>query len=101
MKTEEERINELRAVAIAATPASARGIVASAYERKSRARAIKAFCLTCVGFKRADVENCTAVCCPLFVWRPRFVGSGAPEGDEMIEEVSPYLDGDSSAPAGV
>ena len=101
MKTEEERINDLRAVAIASTPASARKIVADAYERKSRARAIKAFCLTCVGFKRADVENCTAVCCPLFVWRPRFGGSDELEGDETVGEASPYPDGDSSAPEGV
>jgi hypothetical protein len=32
--------------------------------------AIKAFCLTCVGYVRKDVTNCTARACPLYAYRP-------------------------------
>lgn len=37
---------------------------------KSKADAIKAFCLQCVGFKYKRVTNCTAPKCPLFNVRP-------------------------------
>ena len=37
---------------------------------RSRAAAVKLFCLECVGFVRADVTTCTATRCPLFAWRP-------------------------------
>ncbi len=33
-------------------------------------QAIKAFCLRCVGYSRADVTNCTAWKCPLHRYRP-------------------------------
>lgn len=33
-------------------------------------QAIKAFCLTCVGFVRADITGCTATHCPLYAYRP-------------------------------
>ena len=33
-------------------------------------QAIKAFCLTCVGFIRKDIKNCTADECPLHKYRP-------------------------------
>lgn len=45
-----------------------RGIAAAA--GKSRANAVKLFCLECVGYVRADVTNCTAQRCPLYRWRP-------------------------------
>lgn len=32
--------------------------------------AIKAFCNDCVGGIKADVRNCTAVKCPLYIYRP-------------------------------
>jgi hypothetical protein len=32
--------------------------------------AIKAFCNNCVGDIRADIQNCTAVKCPLYIYRP-------------------------------
>lgn len=37
---------------------------------KSKAEAIKAFCLECVGFKFKRVTNCTSPKCPLFNVRP-------------------------------
>jgi hypothetical protein len=37
---------------------------------KSKAEAIKAFCLECVGFKYKRVANCAAPKCPLFNVRP-------------------------------
>lgn len=37
---------------------------------KSKADAIKAFCLNCVGFHSKRVTNCTAPGCPLFQVRP-------------------------------
>ena len=37
---------------------------------KSKADAIKAFCLQCVGFKFKRVTDCTAPKCPLFNVRP-------------------------------
>jgi hypothetical protein len=37
---------------------------------KSKAEAIKAFCLECVGFKFKRVTNCTAPTCALFGVRP-------------------------------
>lgn len=32
--------------------------------------AIKAFCLSCTGYERAAVTNCTSQACPLFLFRP-------------------------------
>jgi len=45
-----------------------RGIAMQA--RRSRAAAVKLFCLECVGYVRAEVTNCAAPQCPLFVFRP-------------------------------
>lgn len=58
-----------------------RGIAAQA--RRSRAAAVKLFCLECVGFARADVANCTARRCPLFAWRPYQRGD-----DDATPEIS-------------
>jgi len=33
-------------------------------------QAIKAFCNNCVGDIRADIRDCTAVRCPLYIYRP-------------------------------
>jgi hypothetical protein len=37
---------------------------------RSRAAAVKLFCLECVGFVRKDISDCTARRCPPFRWRP-------------------------------
>lgn len=49
---------------------------------KSRAAAIKAFCLSCVGFIKTDVRNCTAPTCALFSVRPYASGDVIEEGVE-------------------
>jgi len=49
-------------------PVLYRGIAANA--TRSRAAAVKLFCLECVGYVRRDVTNCTAPLCPLYRWRP-------------------------------
>jgi hypothetical protein len=41
-----------------------------AYEGKSKTAAIKAFCLACTGFLRAEVANCSARGCALHPYRP-------------------------------
>lgn len=46
-------------------------------------QAIKAFCLRCVGYLRADVSNCTATHCPLHRYRPFQKGAADPDGDDL------------------
>jgi hypothetical protein len=41
-----------------------------AVSRRSMAAAIKAFCLECVQWERAEVTHCTAPACPLYAYRP-------------------------------
>jgi hypothetical protein len=33
-------------------------------------KAIKAMCLTCLGFDRQEIKNCSAHACPLWTYRP-------------------------------
>ena len=49
-------------------PVMYRGIFEKA--PKSRANAIKAMCLQCVGYVRKDVTDCACKTCPLWGWRP-------------------------------
>lgn len=58
-----------------AAPDSVQGILRRAYEGGSRAAGVKAFCLHCVGYNRADVRDCTARGCPLHPYRPYQQGS--------------------------
>ena len=53
-----------------APKAAQRGYLASACCLASPRAAIKAFCLTCVFWKRAEVTLCTAEACPLWAYRP-------------------------------
>lgn len=56
---------------VASAPDSCQGILAKAYSGRASPRAaIKAFCLQCVGYRREDVTNCTALACPLHKYRP-------------------------------
>lgn len=57
-------------------PALYQGIAVAA--TRSRAAAVKLFCLECVGYIRKDVTECTATKCSLFRWRP--YQSGDDEG---------------------
>jgi hypothetical protein len=52
-------------------PETARGALAQAFSGSASPRkAIKAMCLACVGFKRAEITNCTGFSCPLWKYRP-------------------------------
>ena len=54
-----------------AAPTSCRGIVAKAFEGAASPRAaIKAKCLDCCHFDRAEVAGCTVILCPLWAYRP-------------------------------
>jgi hypothetical protein len=60
-----------------------RGIAADAL--RSRAAAVKLFCLECVGYVRKDVTHCTAPKCPLYRWRPYQRGD---DEDDATPEIS-------------
>lgn len=51
-------------------PTSYRGYFERAYEGNSRADAIRAFCLRCVGYLRDEVKHCSSHGCPLHPYRP-------------------------------
>ena len=56
---------------LADAPELYRGWIRRAYEQKAAPRqAIKAFCLQCTGYMRKDVAGCTALGCPLWMYRP-------------------------------
>jgi hypothetical protein len=59
-----------------------RGVAEDA--RRSRAAAVKLFCLECVGYVRKDVTECSAHCCPLHPHRPYQNG----EEDDVTPENS-------------
>ena len=67
---------------IADAPLSARGILALAFSGESRAAAIKAKCLTCSNYERAEAAGCRVFTCPLHPYRPYrrpWEQGGAPE----------------------
>lgn len=66
MKTPAEKIAKRRAD----MPVSYRGIYDRAMGGKSKAAAIHAFCLECMGWQREEVRLCTSPACPLFPYRP-------------------------------
>ena len=47
-----------------------RGAYLRAMGGRSRRSAIRAFCLECTGWQRAEVARCMALACPLFSYRP-------------------------------
>jgi hypothetical protein len=49
--------------------------------KRSRAAAVKLFCLECVGYTRRDVTDCTAYHCPLYRFRPYQHGDEDDSGD--------------------
>ena len=64
-------------------PAVYQGIAAAAV--RSRAAAVKLFCLECCGYVRRGVANCTATRCPLYRWRPYQYGDDDNEGSQTPE----------------
>lgn len=56
---------------IADAPESSRGALEAAFSGTASPRAaIKAKCLSCVGFHRPSITGCTAVLCELYSYRP-------------------------------
>ena len=81
-----KEMNEDQKRRLADAPVLYRPIIREAYtlspaRRASPRRAIKAFCLQCVGYVRKDVTECTAIACPLWHYRPYQAGD-EPEDDD-------------------
>ena len=56
---------------VSEAPESARGALQGAFSGSASPRAaIKAMCLTCTGYDRETVRNCTGYSCPLWAYRP-------------------------------
>ena len=58
------------------------GVFRTAFASKSKAAAVKAFCLQCAWMDREAIRSCTATACPLWNVRPfqRGGGRGAAAG---------------------
>ncbi len=64
-----------------------KGTMQKAYDGKASPRgAIKAMCLHCVGYQRADITACTGFSCPLWQYRPYQAGEDVPGVTEAAEE---------------
>ncbi len=48
--------------------------------KASPRNAIKAFCIECMGWQRAEVSNCTSIECPLNLYRPYRKAGDSDEG---------------------
>lgn len=55
---------------LAAMPAIYRAGYLKALAGRSPKAAIKAHCLECVGWQRAEVTRCSSLACPLYGYRP-------------------------------
>jgi hypothetical protein len=56
---------------LAAASPMFRPVLEKAYSGEASPRkAIKAFCLECVGYDRKAISDCTAPACPLWLYRP-------------------------------
>lgn len=77
-------LNPAQRKEVANAPTSCRGILERAYTGNSRTTAIKAMCLRCVGYVRADVRGCTALGCPLWGFRPFQTGDEV-DGDLVTD----------------
>ena len=52
-------------------PESAKGALTQAFSGAASPRkAIKAMCLSCMGYERVQIANCTGFSCPLWAYRP-------------------------------
>ena len=60
---------------LADMPAKYRGLYRMAWKGKSRKKAIRAFCLECLGYLPSDVRLCTSPDCPLYEYRLGRVGA--------------------------
>ena len=64
-------LNEAQKAAISEASTLYKKVMEKAYKGTASPRsAIKAACLACVGYTRADVTACTGYSCPLWAYRP-------------------------------
>jgi hypothetical protein len=64
-------MNKVQQEVLAEVPEMYQGVTQRAFAGTGSPRAaIKAKCLECVGYVRADVSACVAVRCPLHAYRP-------------------------------
>lgn len=81
-----------RAAFLSTVPASQRSTFERAFAGKSRAAAIRAKCLDCCHFSRAEVAACAVIACPLHPVRPfreSGIGPGCEESPESMQEGAP------------
>lgn len=65
--TRDERVSRV----LADAPASCRNTLSQAFSGSASPRgAIKAQCLACTGYARAEIASCTGYSCPLWKYRP-------------------------------
>lgn len=68
---QQEIMDARREKALSDAPESAKGALAGAFSGSASPRkAIKAMCLSCVGFERKEITNCSSFACPLWEYRP-------------------------------
>ena len=92
MINRQEKINE-RLIQI---PAIHKAVYKNAVAGKSRKDAIKAFCLSCVCWRKEEVRQCTSLACELYAFRPYQQrskhndkrSSFAPESKKALQRVS-------------
>ena len=75
-------MNDQQRKEVLGAPKSYQGIMERAYTGNSRTTAIKATCLRCVGYVKADIRGCTALACPLWTFRPYV------DGDESVDSLA-------------
>ena len=75
-----------RATFLQDVPRSARGVVAHAFAGTASPRAaIKAMCLTCSNYDRAEIAGCPVLVCPLHACRPFQNARKGPKNREASE----------------
>ena len=68
----EERIAKV----VSEAPESSKNCLKKAFAGTGgRTNAVKAMCLTCTGYDRETIKNCTGYSCPLWAYRP-YVAAG-------------------------
>ena len=80
---------------VASAPVKYRGIMERAYTAEAPPRgAIKAACLRCIGYLRADITNCTSRTCPLWHHRPYQNGEedDAPDAEGSVSATQDALE---------
>ncbi len=70
MRNSEIKLCEQQKERLSKIPALYRKIFERAFLGRSKAVAIKAFCLECNGDSRVEAEKCTCRTCPLFAHNP-------------------------------